>query len=76
MPERNLGRNIDVLQVSDDFTEHIEMAIAYENKTFTSYKRFSKGFVLPEECRTKSGGNIYVVNQINYQNCCYGYAVL
>jgi len=75
LPERNLGRNIDVLHVNDNYTEYIDMAIAYEKGTFTSYKKFQKGFVLPEECRTKSGGNTYVVNQICYQNCCYGYAV-
>ncbi len=75
LPERNLGRNIDVLQVSDDYTEYIDMAIAYEKGEFVSYDRFPKGYVLPEMCRTKSGGNTYVVNQICYQNCCYGYAV-
>ena len=75
LPERNLGRNIDVLHVNDDFTEYIDMAISYEKRKFTSYEKFPKGFVLPEECRTKSGGNTYVVNQICYQNCFYGYAV-
>lgn len=75
LPERNLGRNIDALHVNDDYTEYIDMAIAYEKGKFVNYKKFKKGFVLPEECRTSSGGNTYVVNQICYQNCCYGYAV-
>lgn len=75
LPERNLGRNIDILQVSDEYTDSIYMALAYENGEFVSYDKFSKGIVLPEECRTKSGGKTYVVNQIFYQNCCYGYAV-
>lgn len=75
LPDRNLGRNIDVLHVNDDYTEYIDMAIAYENGKFVDYKKFKKGFVLPEECRTRTGGNTYVVNQIFYQNCCYGYAV-
>jgi len=75
LPERNLGRNIDVLHVNGDYTEYIDMAIAYEKGQFVEYKKFQKGFVLPEECRTKSGGNTFVVNQICYQNCCYGYAV-
>ena len=75
LPERNLGRNIDIMQVNDDYTEYIDVPIAYEKGKFVSYKKFPKGFVLPEECRTKSGGNTYVVNQICYQNCCYGYAV-
>ena len=75
LPERNLGRNIDVLEVSDEYTEYIDTAVAFENGKFIDYKKFPKGFVLPEECRTKSGGNTYVVNQIFYHNCCYGYAV-
>jgi len=75
LPERNLGRNIDALHVNDDYTEYIDMAVAYEKGQFVEYKKFRKGFVLPEECRTRSGGNTYVVNQIFYQNCCYGYAV-
>ena len=75
LPERNLGRNIDVLHVNDDYTPKIEIALAYENGEFVEYPKFDKGFVLPQECRTKSGGNTYVVNQIFYQNCCYGYAV-
>lgn len=75
LPERNLGRNIDILQVNDNYTEYIDMAIAYEKGKFVSYEKFKKGLVLPEECRKKSGGNTYVVNQISYQNCCYGYAV-
>lgn len=75
LPERNLGRNIDVLHVNDDYTSQIEMALAYEKGKFVEYDRFEKGYVLPEECRNKSGGNTFVVNQIFYQNCCYGYAV-
>lgn len=75
LPERNLGRNIDVLQVSDDYTDTIEMAVAYENGEFVEYPVFEKGIVLPEDCRESSSGNTYVVNQIFYQNCCYGYTV-
>lgn len=75
LPERNLGRNIDVLHVNEDYTPQIEMALAYEKDKFVEYNKFGKGFVLPEECRNKSSGNTFVVNQIFYQNCCYGYAV-
>lgn len=75
LPERNLGLNIDILHVNDDYTPYIDMAIAYENGEFVTYNKFQKGFVLPEECRTKSSGNTFIVNQIFYQNCCYGYAV-
>lgn len=75
LPDRNLGRNIDALYANGDYTEYIDVAVAYEKGKFVDYKKFPKGFVLPEECRTGSGGNTFVVNQIFYQNCCYGYAV-
>lgn len=75
LPERNLGRNIDVQQGNEDYTPYIELAVAYEDGTFSFYDKFPKGLVLPEECRSKSGGNTFVVNKIFYQNYCYGYAV-
>lgn len=74
LPERNLGRNIE-LKVNDAYTDDIEVAVAYEKGKFVNYRKFKKGFVLPQECRTRSGGNTYIINQIFYQNCCYGYAV-
>lgn len=75
LPERNFGRNIDVQKINDDYTPLIDIAVGYENGSFVSYDSFEKGFVLPEDCRNKSSGNTFVVNQIFYQNCCYGYAV-
>lgn len=75
LPERNLGQNMDVLHVNEEYTEEIEPALAYEKGQFVSYDKFKKGFVLPNACREASGGNIYVVNQIYYEKCCYGYAV-
>lgn len=74
-PERNLGRNIDVQKTNEDYTPLIDVAVGYEKREFVTYDRFEKGYVLPEACRNKSGGNTYVVNQIFYQNNCYGYAV-
>ena len=74
LPERNLGRNIE-LKTNDAYTDDIEMAVAYEKGQFVNYRKFKKGFVIPQECRTRTGGNTYVINQIFYQNCCYGYAV-
>lgn len=75
LPERNYGQNIDIMDVIDDYTPLIEIPVAYENGEFGTYQRFEKGFVLPEECREKVSGKTYVVNQIFYENCCYGYAV-
>ncbi len=75
LPERNFGRNIDVQKVNEDYTNLIDIAVGYENREFVSYDKFEKGYVLPKECRNKSGGKTFVVNQIFYQNYCYGYAV-
>ena len=75
LPERNFGRNIDAQKINDDYTPLIDIAVGYEKGEFVSYDSFEKGYVLPIECRNKSGGNTFVVNQIFYQNCCYGYAV-
>ena len=75
LPERNFGRNIDVQQVNNNYTPWIDVAVAYENGEYPEYERFEKGYVLPEVCRNKSAGNTFVVNQIFYENYCYGYAV-
>lgn len=75
LPERNVGKNIDVMQVNGDYTEFIDVAVGYEKGQFVKYDKFKKGLVLPEDCRNKSGGNVYAVNQIFYQKHCYGYAV-
>ena len=75
LPEENLGRNIDVMQVNEDYTTHVELPLAYEHGIFKVYQNFEKGLVLPTECRNQDGGNVYVINQIFYEKCCYGYAV-
>ncbi len=76
LPESNMGSNIDLMQVNTDYTERIDMPLAYENGNITTYKSFPKGMVLPEEIRRKEkGGSYYVVTPIYFQNCCYGYTV-
>lgn len=75
LPEQNLGQDIDILQVNQTFTPTMSLPLAYKNGYFSSYPDFHKDYVLPDACRNESGGNIYIINQIYYQNCCYGYAV-
>ncbi len=75
LPERNIGQNIDILEVNESYTPFMEMAFAYEKGEFRQYDKFYKGLVLPEECRRNNGGKVYIINHIYYQNCCYGYAV-
>ncbi len=76
LPEGNMGGNFDLMQINSDYTERIEIPLAYENGKITSYKSFPKGQVLPDELlRKENGGTYYVVTPIYFQNCCYGYAV-
>lgn len=76
LPESNMGGDFDLQQVNMDYTEKMELPLAYENDALNSYKAFPKGMVLPQEIRErKGGGNYYVVTPIYFQNCCYGYAV-
>lgn len=75
VPEKNIGRNIDILPPNNNFTDKISIPLAYEDGEFKSYPYFDKGLVLPEECRTKSGGNIFVITACFFQNCFFGYCV-
>ena len=75
LPETNMVADFDLMHVNTDYTERIEIPLAYENGAVTSYKSFPKGMVLPEEIRKRSGGNYYVVTPICFQKCCYGYVV-
>lgn len=75
LPETNMGGNFDLLQVNEDYTDKIEMAVAYENGEYHSYKPFKKGMVLPAECRDSGEANFHVVTPVIFQNCCYGYCV-
>lgn len=76
LPESNMGSDFDLLQVNNEYTEKMELPLAYEKDVFNTYKAFPKGMVLPPEVRERNGGgNYYVVTPIYFQNCCYGYVV-
>lgn len=75
IPEGDLSGALDIMQVNTNYTEQMQIPLAYEDGEFKSYGGFPKGLVLPEECRNRSGGNCYVAAPIFYQRCCYGYCV-
>lgn len=76
LPESNMGSDFDFQQVNEEYTEKMELPLAYEIDKINSYKAFPKGMVLPPEVRNRDvSGNYYVVTPIYFQNCCYGYAV-
>ena len=75
LPESNMGKNIDILQVNMEYTDKMELALSYENETFSTGGYFEKGIVLPKEKRESSKGNYFIVTPIFFQDCCYGYCV-
>ena len=75
VPEKNIGRNIDIMQTSSEFTDKIYIPIAYEGGEFHTYPYFDKGLVLPDQCRNQSGGNVYIITPCYFQQNCYGYSV-
>ncbi len=76
LPEGNMGGNFNLMQVNTEYTSKIELPMAFEEGSITSYKSFDRGMVLPKEVKEQNGsGNYYVVTPIYFQNCCYGYCV-
>lgn len=75
LPTGNVGEEVNLQQVNTDYTEKMTIPLAYEDGELCSYGAFPKGMVLPEECRSKTGGNYYVVFPIHYQRHCFGYCI-
>lgn len=76
LPESNMSGDFELHEVNTNYTEEMEVPLAYENDAVNSYKAFPKGMVLPKEIRERTGGgNYYVVTPIFFQNCCFGYIV-
>lgn len=73
--DETLTGALDILHGNTEYTDRIHIPLAYEDGKFKVYKDFPKGKVLPEECRTRSGGNYYVAVPLFYQHCCYGYCI-
>ncbi len=75
LPESNMGKNIDILQVNTEYTDKMELTLSYENETFSTGGYFEKGMVLPKEKREATQGNFFIITPIFFQDCCYGYCV-
>jgi len=74
-PDQNIGTNIDIITVNNKYTDKIYIPLASEKDEIHSYPYFDKGMVLPEECRTRSGGNTYIITACYFQKCTFGYCV-
>lgn len=75
LPDKNIGTNIDIMQVNTDYTDEITIPVAYENGIFKSHDKFEKGYVLPIEWREQFSGKTYIITPVFYQKCIYGYVV-
>ena len=75
IPQNDLSGKLDLENINTDYTENMNIPLAYEDGAFKKYGEFPRGMVLPEVCRNKSGGNFYIVNPIYYQCFCYGYCI-
>ena len=75
VPSEELGGEVDLHYSNVDYTDEMTIPLAYEDGEFCSYGAFPKGMVLPEKCRSRSGGNFYVVVPLHYQRHCFGYCI-
>lgn len=75
LPEKNIGKNIEIMEVNSHFTDKIYVPLSYQNGKFYSYDYFDRGLILPEECRSQSTGTVYIITSCFFQKCCYGYCV-
>lgn len=75
IPEKNIGRNIDIMPANSTLTDKIYIPLAYEDGKFSSYPYFDRGMVLPEDCRNRGSGNVYVITPCFFENSYFGYSV-
>ena len=76
---QNLGHGVpeeqvDIKSVNTDYTDVLSVALAYERGQFVLYDDIVKGEIVPQKAKG-SGGNLFVISPIFYQNYCYGYCV-
>lgn len=67
--------DIDLMEVNGDYTDTIDIVLAYEDGVFRKGCRVWRGEVLPREYSDDGGGKFYVVVPLYFQNCCYGYCI-
>lgn len=71
----NFGAKIDMEDVNQEYTEYVNIPLAYKDGKFVEIGRIPSGDVLPESELEQTGSDFYVVSPVNYRNCCYGYCV-
>lgn len=67
--------DIDLMEVNENYTDEIDIALAYEDGMFQKGCRLWRGEVLPREYSANGEGKFYVVVPLYFQNCCYGYCI-
>lgn len=57
-----------------DYTNEMEVALAYEEGTFVDYPAIERREIIPKQAK-EGKGTLYIVSPIYYLNHCYGYCV-
>ena len=58
-----------------EYTEKIDIPVAYEQGNFKSFGEFYVDDLLPEVCRRREKSTFYVVTPVFYQTICFGYCI-
>lgn len=72
---KNMKDQLDISETHTEYTSKMKVALACEHGRFVTYDEFETGKIIPEGARQETGGNLFVVTPIFYQNYCYGYCV-
>lgn len=62
--------------IKEDYSEKIDIPVAYENGNFTEYPSFACKDLLPRECREKLDNCVCIVAPVHFRRNCLGYLVM
>ncbi len=75
LTQDTLDNRLDMKEVNTEYTEKMEVALAYEKGYFPMYEDIDRGDIIPKKAKECKDNNFFVVVPIFYQNYCYGYCV-
>lgn len=72
---RNLEGRLEEADINLTYTEHMQVALAYENGEFKEYGNIHPSEIVPAACKEYDGCSQFIVTPIFYQKLCFGYCV-
>ena len=72
MENKNL---LDLKNINTRYTDRVSIPMAFYQGKFTEFGEFPAGQILPSEASNGEKVDFYVINAVNYHNCCFGYFV-